>query len=37
MKWEDRDGSSNVLVSGGKAVGGGIGSIVLVTQQLQVM
>ena len=29
MKWEDRDGSSNVLVSGGKAVGGGIGSIII--------
>ena len=29
MKWEDRGGSSNVLVSGGKAVGGGIGSIII--------
>ena len=29
MKWEDRSGSSNVLVSGGKAVGGGIGSIII--------
>lgn len=29
MKWEDRDGSSNVLVSGGKAVGGGIGTIII--------
>ena len=29
MKWEDRGGSSNVLVSGGKAVGGGTGSIII--------
>ena len=25
MKWEDRQGSSNVRISGGKAVGGGLG------------
>ena len=29
MKWENREGSSNVLVSGGKVVGGGIGSIII--------
>lgn len=29
MQWEDRGGSSNVLVSGGKAVGGGIGTIII--------
>lgn len=29
MKWEDRQGSSNVRLSGGKAVGGGIGSIII--------
>lgn len=29
MKWEDRQGSSNVRVSRGKAVGGGIGGIII--------
>ena len=29
MKWEGREGSSNVRMSGGKAVGGGIGSIII--------
>lgn len=29
MKWEGREGSSNVLVGGGKAVGGGIGGIII--------
>ncbi|MFW2177720.1 MULTISPECIES: neutral zinc metallopeptidase [unclassified Moraxella] len=29
MKWEDRQGSSNVSVSGGKVVGGGIGGIII--------
>lgn len=29
MKWEGREGSSNVRMSGGKAVGGGIGGIVI--------
>lgn len=29
MKWEGREGSSNARMSGGKAVGGGIGSIII--------
>ncbi|WP_394261030.1 neutral zinc metallopeptidase [Moraxella boevrei] len=29
MKWEGRTGSKNVRMSGGKAVGGGIGSIII--------
>lgn len=29
MKWEGRTGSNNVRMSGGKAVGGGIGSIII--------
>lgn len=29
MKWEGREGSSNIGISGGKAVGGGIGGIII--------